>query len=109
MKPKQVLILSFENAFGYEYIYFVSGNPNAKYAALIFDGPRTTANGLTFTNTNTSNVFLTNLANPTISDSTFTLGVDAYSLPQYTYAIDALGAGGWYFRSSENFKFFIHW
>ena len=84
--------VDFENAFGYEYIYFVGGNPQAKYAALVFDGPRTNANGMTFTNSNTSNIFLTNLANPTISDSTFTLGVDAYSLGKRS-AIDALGAG----------------
>ncbi len=84
--------VNFENAFGYEYIYFVGGNPQAKYAALVFDGPRTNANGMAFTNSNTSNIFLTNLANPTISDSTFTLGVDAYSLGKRS-AIDALGAG----------------
>ena len=82
----------FENAFGYEYIYFVGGNPQAKYAALVFDGPRTTANGLTFTNINASNIFLTNLANPSITSSTFTLGQDAYSLGKRA-AIDSLGAG----------------
>ena len=86
--------VEFENAFGYEYIYYVGNNPQAKYAALVFDGPRTNANGLIFTNTNASNIFLTNLANPTITDSTFTLGVDGYTLPpQYTYAVDAYGAG----------------
>ena len=88
----KIPLSDFENAFGYEYIYFVGGNPQAKYAALVFDGPRTNANGMTFTNSNTSNIFLTNLANPTISDSTFTLGVDAYSLGKRS-AIDALGAG----------------
>ena len=84
--------VEFENAFGYEYIYYVGNNPQAKYAALVFDGPRTNANGLIFTNTNASNIFLTNLANPTITDSTFTLGVDGYSLGKRA-AIDALGAG----------------
>ena len=86
--------VNFENAFGYEYIYFVGNNPNVRYAALVFDGPKTTANGLVFTNVNSSNIFLTELANPTITDSTFALGVDGYTLPaRYTYAIDALGAG----------------
>ena len=84
--------VEFENAFGYEYIYYVGNNPQAKYAALVFDGPRTNANGLIFTNTNASNIFLTNLANPTITASTFTLGVDGYSLGKRA-AIDALGAG----------------
>ena len=84
--------VEFENAFGYEYIYVTGGNPNAKYAALVFDGPRTNANGLTFTNVNTSNILLTNLANPTITNSAFVLGVDGYSLGKRA-AIDALGAG----------------
>jgi len=84
--------VEFENAFGYEYIYYVGSNPQAKYAALVLDGPRTNANGLIFTNTNASNIFLTNLANPTITDSTFSLGVDGYSLGKRA-AIDALGAG----------------
>ena len=86
--------VEFENAFGYEYLYSASGNTNVKYAALVFDGPRTYANGLVFNNVNSSNIFSTNLANPTITDSTFTLGVDGYTLPpQYTYAVDTLGAG----------------
>ena len=37
--------VEFENAFGYEYLYSASGNTNVKYAALVFDGPQTTANG----------------------------------------------------------------
>ncbi|MEC8540896.1 MAG: right-handed parallel beta-helix repeat-containing protein, partial [Candidatus Thermoplasmatota archaeon] len=86
--------VEFENAFGYEYLYSASGNTNVKYAALVFDGPQTTANGLEFINVNSSNIFLTNLANPTITGSTFTLGVDGYTLPpQYTYAVDAINAG----------------
>ena len=72
--------VEFENAFGYEYLYSDSGNTNVKYAALVFDGPQTTANGLEFINVNSSNIFLTNLANPTITGSTFTLGVDGYTL-----------------------------
>jgi len=84
--------VEFENAFGYEYIYVTGGNPNAKYAALVFDGPRTNANGLSFTNINASNILLTNLANPTITNSAFVLGVDGYSLGKRA-AIDALGAG----------------
>ena len=59
--------VEFENAFGYEYIYLTGGNPNAKYAALVFDGAKTNANGLTFQTTNGSNIFLTNLANPSIT------------------------------------------
>ena len=53
---------------------------------------RTNANGLVFNNINASNILLTNLANPTITGSTFTLGVDAYSIGKRS-AIDALGAG----------------
>ena len=84
--------VEFENAFGYEFVYYVGPNPNVKYSALVFDGPRTNANGLVFNNINGSNMFLTNLANPTITDSTFTLGVDAYTLGKRS-AIDAYGAG----------------
>ena len=84
--------VEFENAFGYEYIYLTGGNPNAKYAALVFDGAKTNANGLTFQTTNGSNIFLTNLANPSITNSAFSLGLDGYSLG-FRSAIDALGAG----------------
>ena len=71
--------VEFENAFGYEYIYLTGGNPNAKYIALVFDGAKTNANGR-FQTTNGSNIFLTNLANPSITNSAFSLGLDGYSL-----------------------------
>ena len=48
---------------------------------------------MTFQTTNGSNIFLTNLANPTITNSAFSLGLDGYSLPDLRSAIDALGAG----------------
>ena len=84
--------VEFENAYGYELILNIAGNAAARHAALVFDGPRTNANGLVFTNTNSSNIFLTNLADPTITSSTFTLGNDAYSIGKRA-AISAYGAG----------------
>jgi hypothetical protein len=84
--------VEFENAYGYELILNIGGNLAARHAALVFDGPRTNANGLVFTNTNSSNIFLTNLADPTITSSTFTLGNDAYSIGKRA-AISAYGAG----------------
>ena len=84
--------VEFENAYGYEVGVQSGGNVQAKYAALVFDGPRTNANGLVFTNINSSNILLVDLANPTITGSTFTLGVDAYALGRNA-AITAYGAG----------------
>ena len=84
--------VEFENAYGYELILNIGGNLAARHAALVFDGPRTNANGLVFSNINSSNIFLTNLADPTITDSTFSLGNDAYSIGKRA-AIDAYGAG----------------
>ena len=86
--------VEFNNAFGYEYLYTVGANPNAKFGALVFDGAKTYANGLVFNNINTSNILLTDLANPTISGSTFTLGVDGNTLgTARANAIDMIGAG----------------
>ena len=84
--------VEFENAYGYEVGLNLGGNVQAKYAALIFDGPQTSANGLVFTNINSSNILAVNLANPTITGSTFTLGNDAYALGKRA-AIQAYGAG----------------
>ena len=84
--------VEFENAFGFEIGVDTINGLDAKYGALVFDGPNTFANGLKFTNINSSNIILVDLANPTITSSEFTLGVDAYSIGKRA-AISAYGAG----------------
>ena len=84
--------VDFQNAFGFEIGVNTQNGLDAKYAALVFDGPNTFANGLKFTNVNSSNIILVDLANPTITSSEFTLGTDAYSLGGRP-AIAAYGAG----------------
>ena len=84
--------VEFQNAFGYEIGVNTLNGLDAKYGALVFDGPNTFANGLKFTNINSSNMILVDLANPTITSSEFSLGVDGYSIGKRA-AISAYGAG----------------
>jgi hypothetical protein len=79
----------FENAYGHPFeTNQVSG---MQYGALVFDGSTTSAMGLSFDNINTSNVMAIDLAAPSISDSTFTLGVDGNGYD--AAAVRAYGAG----------------
>jgi len=79
----------FENAYGHPFeTNQVSG---MQYGALVFDGSTTSAQGLSFDNINTSNVMAIDLASPSISDSTFTLGVDENGYD--AAAVRAYGAG----------------
>jgi len=84
--------VEFDNTYGYEIGVSALGGVTAKYGALVFDGPNTNANGLTFIDVNSTNILLVNLANPTITDSTFNLGADDYSIGK-SAAITAYGAG----------------
>lgn len=61
------------------------------YAALVFNDASIDARGLSFEDINTTNVLVLNSAAPTISDSTFTLGVDGQQ--RHGSAIQAIGAG----------------
>ena len=80
--------VSFEKAYGMP-VQVSQGS--YLYAALVFNDASIDARGLTFDDINTTNVLVLNSAAPTISDSTFTLGVDenGYHGP----AIQALNAG----------------
>ena len=64
----------FEKAYGYPI--YVASLQSVQYAALVFDGSTTTANGLSFNDINTSNVIAVDYASPTLTDSTFELGID---------------------------------
>ncbi|MBT5843843.1 MAG: right-handed parallel beta-helix repeat-containing protein [Euryarchaeota archaeon] len=79
----------FENGYGVPFdTNQVSGK---QYGILVFDGSSTTATGLTFQDINTSNIMALDLASPTITDSTFTLGVDGNGYD--AAAVRAYGAG----------------
>jgi len=65
--------VSFEKAYGIP-IEVTTGT--YRYAALIFNDASIDARGLTFDEINTTNILVLNSAAPTISDSTFTLGID---------------------------------
>ena len=79
----------FENAYGFPFdASQVSGK---QYGVLVFDGSSTTATGLSFKDINTSNILALDLASPTITDSTFTLGIDGSGYD--AAAIRAYGAG----------------
>jgi len=65
--------VSFENTYG---IPFEISTGVYRYAALILNDASIEARGLSFDEINTTNVLILNSAAPTISDSTFTLGVD---------------------------------
>ena len=79
----------FENAYG---IPFDTNQVSGKqYGVLVFDGSSTLATGLSFQDINTSNVIALDLASPTITDSTFTLGIDGNGYD--AAAVRAYGAG----------------
>ena len=79
----------FENAYG---IPVDSNQVSGKqYGVLVFDGSSTTATGLSFQDINTSNIIALDLASPTITDSTFTLGIDGNGFD--AAAVRAYGAG----------------
>jgi len=79
----------FENAYGYPI--YVSTLQQVQYGVLVFDGSSTTATGLSFEAINTSNILAIDFAAPTITDSTFTLGVDGNGYD--AAALRAYGAG----------------
>ena len=64
--------LEINNAYGYP---FKIGDVK-EYAAMIFDGASITADGLSFSNVNTSSVLVTNQAAPVLSNGDFTVGID---------------------------------
>lgn len=79
----------FEKAYG---IPVYSANAQKwLFGALVFDGASMDANGLSFTDINTSNIIALNAASPTITNSAFTLGVDEQSYK--AASIQAYGAG----------------
>ena len=79
----------FENAYGYPI--YVQTLQAVQYGALVFDGSSTTARGLSFTDINTSNVIAIDFASPTLSESTFELGIDGRGYD--AAAVRAYGAG----------------
>ena len=79
----------FENAYGYPI--YVATLQQVQYGVLVFDGSSTTATGLSFEAINTSNILAIDFAAPTITDSTFTLGVDGNGYD--AAALRAYGAG----------------
>ena len=79
----------FEKAYGYPI--YVASLQSVQYAALVFDGSTTTANGLSFNDINTSNVIAVDYASPTLTDSTFELGIDGRGYD--AAAVRAYGAG----------------
>ncbi len=79
----------FENAYGYPI--YVSTLQAVQYGALVFDGSTTTARGLSFKDINTSNVIAIDFASPTLTDSTFELGIDGRGYD--AAAVRAYGAG----------------
>ena len=79
----------FENAYGFPFQ--PSQVTGLQYGVLIFDGSTTTAVGLSFKDINTTNVVALDLASPTISDSEFTVGIDANGYSGA--AVRAYGAG----------------
>ena len=84
--------VTFTNAYGFEIGVNAISGVVAKYSALVFDGSQTVANGLQFDNINGTNILLVDLANPTITDSSFQLGADEYAIGR-SPAISAYGAG----------------
>ena len=84
--------VTFTNAYGFEIGVNAISGVAPKYSALVFDGSETTANGLQFDNVNGTNILLVDLANPSITDSTFNLGIDDYAIGKAA-AISAYGAG----------------
>ena len=79
----------YENAYGIPM--YVSSIQSVQYGALVFEGSSTTANGISFTDINTSNVLAVDFASPLLKDSSFTLGVDGREYD--AAAVRAYGAG----------------
>lgn len=79
----------FEKAYGYP-VYSVNAQKYL-FGALIFDGASFDANGLSFSDVNTSNVIAVSAASPTITNSEFSLGIDEQSYK--AASIQAYGAG----------------
>ena len=69
----------------------ITGQGNVKYGALILDGASLSVTNPSFTDINTTNVLAINGASPTLSDGTFTVGVDEEGYQGA--AIQAYGAG----------------
>lgn len=78
----------FEDAYGFNVLESVSNT--VRYGALIIDGSSPELDHLSFTDINGSNIIALDFASPTITDSTFTIGVDAQTRGP---AIQAYGAG----------------
>ena len=81
----------FENAYGIPT--YVASQQSLQYGALVFDGSTTTANGLSFTSINTSNVLAVDYAAPLLTDSTFELGVDGQGYDAAAVRAYDAGAG----------------
>ncbi|MGB1678827.1 MAG: right-handed parallel beta-helix repeat-containing protein [Poseidonia sp.] len=81
----------FENAYGYPI--YVSTLQAVQYGALVFDGSSTTARGLSFKDINTSNVLAIDFASPTLTDSTFELGIDGRGYDAAAVRAYSAGAG----------------
>ena len=79
----------FEDAYGYRIMQSVTNT--AKVGALIIDGASPNLDHLSFTDINGSNIIALDFASPTISDSTFTIGVDTSGARGP--AVQAYGAG----------------
>lgn len=79
----------FENGYGYPT--YVSSLQQVQYGVLVFEGSSTTARGLSFKDTNTSNVLAIDFASPTLTESEFSLGVDGQGYD--AAAVRAYGAG----------------
>ena len=80
--------VSFEKAYG---LPVEVSQGTYLYAALVFNDASIDARGLSFDEINTTNVLVMNSAAPTISDSTFTLGIDGQQ--RHGSAIQAIDAG----------------
>lgn len=81
----------FENTYGYPI--YVQTLQQVQYGALVFEGSSTTARGLSFNNINTSNVIAIDFASPTITDSTFVVGVDGQGYDAASILGYGAGAG----------------
>jgi len=79
----------FEKAYGFPM--YSANAQKYLFGALIYDGASADANGLSFSDINTSNIIAVNAASPIISNSEFTLGVDDQSYR--AASIQAYGAG----------------
>ena len=79
----------FEKAYGFP-IYSANAQ-TYRYGALVFDGSSINANGLSFSDINTTNIIAIEAASPIISNSEFTIGVDGRGFNGA--AIETLGAG----------------